>query len=199
MTQLVQTLYLICNLMLVPVIAALLVLLALTLIATGGFLRECLSRRRTRREMELCLTAAKAESPELRRHLESATSGLLGILREDLDGRTEDVHNISHAVAQIENRIAAQTARLSLLTRLGPMLGLMGTLIPLGPALTGLSTGDLNSLAQNLIAAFATTVVGIMVGAVSYSISLIRKSWYLRDLTDIEFILAKLQKDVPHV
>ena len=48
------------------------------------------------------------------------------------------------------------------LLKLGPMLGLMGTLIPMGPALVGLAAGDITSMAYNMQVAFATTVVGIM-------------------------------------
>ena len=43
-------------------------------------------------------------------------------------------------------------------TKMGPMLGLMGTLIPMGPALVGLSSGDIASMAYNMQVAFATTV-----------------------------------------
>ena len=49
---------------------------------------------------------------------------------------------------------------------MGPVLGLMGTLIPMGPALVGLSSGDIASMAYNMQVAFATTVVGLVIGAI---------------------------------
>ena len=55
-----------------------------------------------------------------------------------------------------------------LLVKIGPMLGLMGTLIPMGPALVGLATGDIGSMAYNMQVAFATTVVGIVIGAIGF-------------------------------
>ena len=54
------------------------------------------------------------------------------------------------------------------LTKLGPILGLMGTLIPMGPALVGLSTGDIASMAYNMQVAFATTVIGLVAGAIGF-------------------------------
>ena len=72
------------------------------------------------------------------------------------------------------------------------MLGLMGTLIPLGPALIALSKGDVELLATNLITAFATTVLGLIVGGVGYVLSIVKKRWYLQDLSDMEYIAKSL-------
>jgi len=65
-----------------------------------------------------------------------------------------------------------------LLTRSGPILGLMGTLIPLGPGLTALGTGNLDILATALTVAFDTTVVGLLIGLFAYAIGRIRRRWY---------------------
>ncbi len=68
--------------------------------------------------------------------------------------------------------------RSDLLARGGPILGLMGTLIPLGPGLTALGSGQMDILATALTVAFDTTVVGLLVGLLSYCISRIRRRWY---------------------
>jgi len=67
------------------------------------------------------------------------------------------------------------------LMRIGPMLGLMGTLIPMGPALAGLASGDIASMASNMQIAFSTTVVGIFVGAMGFIVQLIKKRWHQAD------------------
>ena len=70
----------------------------------------------------------------------------------------------------------------------GPILGLMGTLIPMGPALLGpIPEGDIKSLADNLVIAFATTVIGLVVGGVCYRTMVIRTRWYRQDLSDLEY------------
>jgi biopolymer transport protein ExbB/TolQ len=73
------------------------------------------------------------------------------------------------------------------------MLGLMGTLIPMGPALMGLSSGNIQQLAANLVIAFATTVLGLLAGGVAYSILLIKKKWYTQDLSDMEYVVEVLK------
>ena len=74
------------------------------------------------------------------------------------------------------------------LTKIGPMLGLMGTLIPMGPALVGLSTGDIGSMAYNMQVAFATTVVGMVSAAIGYFTEQVKQRWYLRDLTALQYL-----------
>lgn len=68
--------------------------------------------------------------------------------------------------------------RSDLLSRCGPILGLMGTLIPLGPGLTALGNGNMEILATALTVAFDTTVVGLLIGLVNYCISRMRRRWY---------------------
>ncbi len=74
------------------------------------------------------------------------------------------------------------------LSKMGPMLGLMGTLIPMGPALVGLSTGDIASMAYNMQVAFATTVIGLFSACVGFVTGQIKQRWYVRDLNQLEFI-----------
>lgn len=74
------------------------------------------------------------------------------------------------------------------LSKLGPMLGLMGTLIPMGPALVGLSTGDISSMAYNMQVAFATTVVGLFSSAVGFITQQTKQRWYQRDLANLELV-----------
>jgi outer membrane transport energization protein ExbB (TC 2.C.1.1.1) len=78
--------------------------------------------------------------------------------------------------------------------RVGPILGLMGTLIPMGPALVSLSRGDVQSMAASLIIAFATTVIGLVVGGICYCSLLIRNRWYHQDLSDLEYSAAILRR-----
>jgi biopolymer transport protein ExbB/TolQ len=73
-----------------------------------------------------------------------------------------------------------------MVTRLGPTLGLMGTLIPMGPGLAALGNGDIQGLSQAIIIAFDTTVVGLAAGGVAYVISKIRRRWYEENLSNIE-------------
>ena len=76
--------------------------------------------------------------------------------------------------------------------KLGPMLGLMGTLIPMGPALVGLAAGDITSMAYNMQVAFATTVVGIMTAVIGIITLQVKQRWYAHELNDLEYIYKLL-------
>lgn len=68
--------------------------------------------------------------------------------------------------------------RADLIARVGPMLGLMGTLIPLGPGLAALGEGDLATLGMAVMVAFDTTVLGLLVGIIGFVIGRFRRRWY---------------------
>ena len=83
--------------------------------------------------------------------------------------------------------------RTRILVRLGPMLGLMGTLIPLSPALIGLASGNTAQLATNLTTAFSVTVIGLLIGGIAFVISIVRDRMYSQDISDMEYLLELLE------
>jgi biopolymer transport protein ExbB/TolQ len=92
------------------------------------------------------------------------------------------------AVIEYDLYVSKRLDRVRLLVRAGPALGLMGTLIPLSPALAALGKGQPNVLADELQTAFSVTVVGVLVGLVAFTIALVRERFYTKDLADLEFL-----------
>jgi biopolymer transport protein ExbB/TolQ len=80
-----------------------------------------------------------------------------------------------------------------ILVRVGPILGLMGTLIPLSPALTGLAHGNYAVMAANLKIAFSVTVLGLLIGGLAFMISVFRDRMYSQDISDLEYVLELLE------
>jgi len=80
-----------------------------------------------------------------------------------------------------------------ILVRVGPMLGLMGTLIPLAPALEALANNDTAELANNLEIAFSVTVIGLLIGGIAFTISILRDRFYSQDISDLEYLLELLE------
>lgn len=76
--------------------------------------------------------------------------------------------------------------RADFLTRIAPMLGLMGTLIPLGPGLAGLGQGELSILTGAIRVAFDTTVIGLLVGVIGFVLGRLRRRWYDQLLAELE-------------
>ena len=95
---------------------------------------------------------------------------------------------------EYEIKMAKRLEHTKITSTIGPILGLMGTLIPLGPALIGLSAGDLGTLAQNLMVAFATTVVGLFASGIGYVLMQIRRRWYWEDMADINYIVNTIEE-----
>lgn len=76
--------------------------------------------------------------------------------------------------------------RADMLARIGPMLGLVGTLIPLGPGLAALGRGEVSELARAVTVAFDTTVLGLLVGMSGFVLGRLRRRWYDQLLDQLE-------------
>lgn len=77
--------------------------------------------------------------------------------------------------------------------RLGPIIGLITTLIPISPALVALAKGDLEVLSANLVIAFSTTVISLLVSGMAFVVSMFRERSYTQDIGDIEYALELLE------
>jgi biopolymer transport protein ExbB/TolQ len=99
---------------------------------------------------------------------------------------------IAKQLADFDFDCQRRLARTRLLVRTGPALGLMGTLIPLSPALEGLARGNVSSLTDNLQLAFSVTVLGLLVGVVAFGLSLFRDRIYGQGFSDLEYVAAVL-------
>jgi biopolymer transport protein ExbB/TolQ len=106
-------------------------------------------------------------------------------------------HQLNKALADFDFGAQRRLGRTRLLVRAGPAIGLMGTLIPLSPALTGLANGNTAALSTNLRVAFSVTVVGLLIGAVAFGLSLARDNMYGQDLSDLEYLAAILSDPRP--
>ncbi|HEY1540373.1 MAG TPA: MotA/TolQ/ExbB proton channel family protein [Solirubrobacteraceae bacterium] len=110
-----------------------------------------------------------------------------------LTGLPEASIRVPKTIADFDIGSLRRLERTRVLVRVGPALGLMGTLIPLSPALSGLASGKVDQLTSNLRVAFSVTVLGLLVGAVAFGISLVRDRLYAQDLSDLTFIAATLE------
>lgn len=193
MNYISDILYWISTGLLVPVIVLLILLFLRSLLLIGNFFGQYLSIRRTdaliRQELDnLASDNIKTLSERLP---SSAGSPLVKCLRRMIECGRSRAH-LERLLADYEISADKDLAVSKTLSKMGPMLGLMGTLIPMGPALVGLSTGDIGSMAYNMQVAFATTVVGLFAAAIGFITQQVKQRWYLQDLTNLEFVKEML-------
>lgn len=186
-----------------PVLALALASLALVLVEAGAFAVEVVRRRRrdTARLERVAQTARAAleggDVPAAKLALRQvAWSGAMVVTLELVAVRVRasgGAERVAKALADFDFASLRRLERTRVLVRAGPALGLMGTLIPLAPALAGLAEGDVAQLSRNLRVAFSVTVLGLLIGAIAFGISLVRDRLYGQDLSDLEFVVATLE------
>ena len=181
--------------LLVPDIVLLIVLFGRALLLVGSFYGQYLSIRKTEALLRNELNAlTPATVMELADKLpEKSSSLVISYIRQVLQAH-ESPHRYRELLANFEIAADKDLAISKTLTKLGPILGLMGTLIPMGPALAGLASGDIASMAYNMQIAFATTVVGLVAGAVGFLTQQVKQRWYLQDMTNLEFLSELLNE-----
>ena len=198
----IGAMFMISNSLLYPVIIILLGLVAWSLISVGQLISEYASRNRDIAKLKVgCRDAKKyMQMQDYKKAAEALrSSGSNDFLRSFLNDLTEPLKENKFAIEaekllqDYELRIAKELEKARLVVKLGPMFGLMGTLIPLGPALMGLTAGNIQQLATNLVVAFSTTVLGLLSGGIAYTISLVKKRWYTQDLSDMEYVVEVLK------
>ena len=103
-----------------------------------------------------------------------------------------DSRYCEHELADFQVEVQNNLAKYRMLVKFGPMLGLMGTLIPMGPALVGLGLGDISSMAYNMQVAFATTVIGMLVSGIGLCALQLNQRYYAGYLNDLAFLTSKI-------
>jgi biopolymer transport protein ExbB/TolQ len=181
------------NSLLIPDIVLLFALLALTVSRLGGFAAEALARFRGHEKFTAFVNVLK-RGGVAHVHLQ-AVPATFGLPKRAFAELEDTLFHTDKTLDDLQLYAESALKKLHVGIRVGPMLGLAGTLIPLGPALKGLAAGDLNSLANNLIVAFATPVVGIAIGGLSFFMHAVRQRWYTQDLSDIEFIIKWIRHE----
>jgi biopolymer transport protein ExbB/TolQ len=201
-----EVLFQVANALRVPVFIAAGLALAFLLFDLGAFFVELSRRGRGGRLAEVELASASARSAlgdgdqnsAQRALLPLASSAQMADALVELvghGGRPANADRRAKALADFDLSSLRKLERSRMLVRFGPALGLMGTLIPLSPALDGLAKGDVAALSENLRVAFSVTVLGLLIGAVAFAISLVRDRLYAQDLSDLEYVASVLETE----
>ncbi|MEE1129363.1 MAG: MotA/TolQ/ExbB proton channel family protein [Methanobrevibacter sp.] len=185
----------------IPVVIFLVIFAVFAVLTLGGLVSEYTSRKKIPIDSleKIIYSISNAGSAEELKNLiknakiyESQKVVLIKVLRSKSLTK-ESRQTLARKLIEFEeNKLGKKIERTDIVTKIGPTLGLMGTLIPMGPGLAALGAGDVNTLANAIIVAFDTTVVGIGSGAVAYFVSKIRRRWYEEYLSDLDSLTDAL-------
>jgi biopolymer transport protein ExbB/TolQ len=191
--------------LLTPVLIVLAILVLFSLMQLGEFLSEYTKRHRDWNSLE---TNCKKIQADLDNSDFPEASRTLGNIKQNymvtsfardaakyLEGK--QITAIGKLSEEYEIKMAKRLEITKIISTIGPMLGLMATLIPLGPALLFLTQGDIQSLAEHLRIAFAATVVGLFAATFGYVFTQVRRRWYMEDMSDIDYILDTIEEKIP--
>ena len=181
--------------LLTPVVIILVIFVVLVILCLGGMNNELFSRKPIKsdefeklvRDISFSDSPSKIEEYVSNSNLFDWQKEILIKIAKNHDIGIEARKALaSELISSEETKLIKSTNKTDILVRLGPILGLLGTLIPLGPGLAALGSGDITTLAESLTIAFDTTVTGLAVGGMGYLISKFKKQWYETDLIEVE-------------
>jgi biopolymer transport protein ExbB/TolQ len=195
MDEIAKLLYWISTGLLIPVIVLLLIFFLRALLLIGSFYGMYIQKLKFNKSFREKIDTLDSENIIGNLQQFSSKSNLLLTiyLNKLIKIKQEDVF-YDKLLSDFELACQKDLSGSQTLAKLGPILGLMGTLIPMGPALVGLAAGDIASMAMNMQVAFATTVIGLLTGAVGFVILQVKRRWYSADISNLEFITELLKQ-----
>jgi len=183
-----------------PVMALLWVCVVAAIFMAGNALVEFVGRKRERQGFHLhawlkqgpVLTASEARLRTLPAHLRLMIAAVererkLGALGEG---------GLEHLLLEREERMRHTLGPSRMLVKVGPSLGLLGTLIPMGTALASLATGNLEAMAGQMIVAFTTTIIGLSTGTLAYVVAAARQGWVTESIREQRFLAERIAAEL---
>lgn len=184
-----KLLFWVANSLLIPDIILLLCLFIRSLILIGGTYNMYMTKRKNDKALDtLIKTLTPQKVDELRSALPARDNSLyMGYLRDLLTQPASSDYS-DFTITRFENEAEKDVSLAKMLAKVGPVLGLIGTLISMSPALVGLSTGDISGMAYNMQVVFATTVVGLVISAVGLVSMQFKQRWYAKDVNNLDYV-----------
>ncbi len=180
--------YVISSSLLYPVLFFLVVLCLLMVLFAGIFFAEWLDRARTKRvsvDEFKDLALDEATGSRFPYYVRRYYAKLWDLTHR---GKAADPLHVENLLQQENLNLLKTVDRLKIIVRVGPSLGLMGTLIPMGTGLAAIGQGDMTRLSSDLVIAFTTTVVGLAIGIVAFIFYTLKRRWAQEDIKDMEML-----------
>ena len=195
-----RALFGIANSLLIPDIILLILFFLRALVLLGGTYNGLMLRRRNNQRFNHLIKDLTPDGIEnLKESLPQKTDSLyVRYLKDMLDNGKDHEDYTDYLITQYETETVKEVNLSRLLAKLGPVLGLIGTLISMSPALVGLSTGDISGMAYNMQVVFAATVVGLVISAVGLFTLQLKQRWFAQDVNNLDYVARILNQKEEH-
>lgn len=192
-----KMLFWVANSLLIPDIIILLFLFVRSLLLIGGTYNMYITKRKNDKRFDGLIKEGK--TGELLTALPEKDNSLYMNYLRDLLTHPASGDYSDFLLTKFENEAEKDVSLSKMLAKIGPVLGLIGTLISMSPALVGLSTGDISGMAYNMQVVFATTVVGLVISAVGLITMQFKQRWYAKSVNNLDYVSRVLtEKEEKH-
>lgn len=184
-----EILFWVANSLLIPDIIALLLLFVRSLLLVGSFYNHFITKQKNDKLLNNLIQDLSAEKVEnLKSILPQKDNSLyIKYLRKLLSREPSEAYS-EYLISNFETEADKDLSVSKILAKIGPVLGLIGTLIAMSPALVNLSSGDVSGMAYNMQIVFATTVIGLVVSMVGLITLQLKQRWYLQESNHLFYI-----------
>jgi biopolymer transport protein ExbB/TolQ len=182
-----------------PVMALLWVGIFAVLFASGAALMELVARRRERQgfDLEAWLRQGAVLDSQVER-VRRLPQPLRELLDEVRSARGESLADgaLENLLLEREERLRRSLNLPRALVKVGPSLGLLGTLIPMGTSLASLASGNLEAMAGQMVVAFTTTIIGLAIGTLAYVIATVRQGWLNEAVREQRYLAEHIAREI---
>ncbi|GLX78576.1 hypothetical protein tinsulaeT_19160 [Thalassotalea insulae] len=178
--QIEQLMYQLSDLFMAPVLALIAVLFIYSLFASGQFFSQSLQRKRQYSSFVTLINTGIGNKQPL-----TLTGYPLATLANEYTTISQEQLDVA-ALKELEG--------VRNVSRLAPMLGLIATMIPMGPALKSLADGNIQGISENLIVAFSAVIFGLVIASITFWIASVKKRWLAEELVALLPLLNNTPK-----
>lgn len=183
-----------------PIFALLWVCVAAVLFMAGRCVADFIIRQRERAgfDLDTWLQAGAVldARDERRRKLPTSLRRLVADVEKARHEDTLADGGLEHLVLEHEERVRRSLTTPRMLVRVGPSIGLIGTLIPMGASLAAMASGDLQAMAGQMVVAFTSTIIGLATGTAAYVVSIVRLGWVNETVREQRFLAERISGEV---
>lgn len=179
--QIEQIMYQLSDFFMAPVLCLIAILFVYSLFATGQFFSQTLQRRKNYKSFLVLLNSKLGMNKKLK-----INGYPMAMLANELPNINQDQLDVA-ALKELEG--------VRNVSRLAPMLGLIATMIPMGPALKSLADGNIQGISENLIVAFSAVIFGLIIASITFWIASVKKRWMVEELVALMPLIKNSNQD----